>query len=84
MRIRKFFAFGALATVAATPVMADLYSPTLAGRERARHEFRDVQREAYPRGPAPQQAAPVQRHVVPEPQKLKRLLSSPAHGKSYM
>jgi len=42
---------GVLAIVAATPVMADPYLPTLAGRERARHGFRDVQREAHPRGP---------------------------------
>ncbi|MFH1557378.1 MAG: hypothetical protein ABII76_21415 [Pseudomonadota bacterium] len=82
MSIRKLFAFGVFAIVTATPVMADPYSPTLAGRERARHEFRDVQREAYPRGPAPQRTAPAQRNVVPAP--LKRLLGSPAQGKSYM
>jgi hypothetical protein len=82
VRIYKLFAFGAFAIVATTPVMADSYSPTLAGRERARHEFRDVQRGAYPRGPAPQLTAPAQRNVVPAP--LKRLLSSPAEGKSNM
>lgn len=81
MRIRKLFAFGAFAIVVATPVMADTYGPELSGRERARHEFRDVQRDAYPRGPRPQQAEPVQRHVVPGPQ--KSLWGSPVQGMLY-
>lgn len=76
MKIRKLFAFAVLATMVAPAAMADTYSPTLSGRERARHEFRDVQREAYPRGPLPQRAATVQRHVVPATQNAQ--LGSPA------
>jgi hypothetical protein len=79
MKIRKLFAFAVLATMVAPPAMADMYSPTLSGKERARHEFRDVQREAYPRGPLPQQSVAVPRHVVPAAQNM--LLGSPIPAK---
>jgi len=47
----------ALVAIVATgaAARADYYSPTLSAGARLQHEFRDVQRQNYPTGPAPAQ-----------------------------
>ncbi|GLI25432.1 hypothetical protein GGQ86_004850 [Xanthobacter flavus] len=54
MNIRSIFAVGMLLVASVVPALADYYSPRMPKKEQARHEFRDVQRNAHPSGPMPQ------------------------------
>lgn len=52
MTIKHLILAVALSLLPVGPVLADPYSPRLSQKEKARHEFRDVQRGYVPAPPA--------------------------------